>query len=240
MGSLGINIRPITLSDAGFMIEGIYKYHLFGQEFWFTTTTLSLIIVTVLILILAVLARRVLVNACEVPGGVQNAIEYGFELLEAMADNILGKYAPKFINYIGTIFIFIFVANFSGLIGLRPPTADYGVTFLLGIFTFLIVNYQGIKNRKFRHVTSLFEPMPIFFPLNLIGEISNPISISMRLFANMLSGVVIMGLWYSMMPIFLKIGIPAALHAYTDVFSGAIQTYVFCMLTMVFISDKME
>ena len=73
----------------------------------------------------------------------------------------------------------------------------------------------------------------VLFPINLIGEFANPISISLRLFANMLSGVIIMGLWYGMMPVLLKIGIPAALHVYCDLFSGCIQTYVFCMLTWV-------
>ena len=57
---------------------------------------------------------------------------------------------------------------------------------------------------------------------------------------DLLSGVIIMGLWYGMMPIFANIGIPAALHVYCDLFSGCIQTYVFCMLTMVYINDKME
>ena len=126
------------------------------------------------------------------------------------------------------------------MLGLRNPTADYGVTFLLGFFTFLIVNFQGIKNRKLKHFTSLFEPIPLLFPINVIGEIANPISISLRLFANVLSGVLIMGLWYGMMPIFLKIGVPSFLHLYTDVFSGALQTYVFCMLSMVYINDKLE
>ena len=162
------------------------------------------------------------------------------EALENMAQGILGGNARKFANYIGTIFLFILFCNLSGLFGLRAPTADYGVTFLLGMFTFFIVNYQGLKNRGFGHFTSLFQPIPILFPINLIGEVANPISISLRLFANLLSGVIIMGLWYGMMPWFAKIGIPAALHVYCDLFSGCIQTYVFCMLTMVYINDKME
>ena len=86
----------------------------------------------------------------------------------------------------------------------------------------------------------LFEPTPLLSPLNIIGELANPLSISLRLFANVLSGVIMMGLWYSMMPLWAKIGIPAFLHVYTDVFSGCIQTYVFCMLTMVYIDDKMS
>ena len=207
-------------NEPDFMIHGVLKYQLFGQDFWITTTTIGMWIITALILILV--------------------LEMAYEALQGMTAGILGGNARRFINYIGTIFVFILFCNLSGLLGLRAPTADYGVTFLLGMFTFFIVNYQGIKNRGVRHFTSLFEPTPILFPINLIGEIANPISISLRLFANLLSGVIIMGLWYGMMPIFTNIGIPAALHVYCDVFSGAIQTYVFCMLTMVYINDKME
>jgi F-type H+-transporting ATPase subunit a len=227
-------------NEPDFMIHGILQYQMFGQTFWITTTTIGLWIVTILILILAVLANRALKKATDVPGTFQNALEYAYEMLEKMGESILGGNTRRFINYIGTIFIFILFCNLSGLLGLRAPTADYGVTFLLGVFTFCIVNYQGIKNRGVRHFTSLFEPTPILFPINLIGEIANPISISLRLFANLLSGVIIMGLWYGMMPIFANIGIPAALHAYCDLFSGCIQTYVFCMLTMVYINDKLE
>ena len=226
--------------EPDFMIHGVLKYQMFGQDFWIPTTTIGMWIVTLMILLIAVLANRALRKADDVPGTFQNVLEYAYEMLQKMADGILAGNAKRFVNYIGTIFLFILFCNLSGLLGLRAPTADYGVTFLLGMFTFFIVNYQGIKNRKLRHFTSLFEPTPILFPINLIGELANPLSISLRLFANLLSGVIIMGLWYGMMPIFVNIGIPAALHVYCDVFSGAIQTYVFCMLTMVYINDKME
>ena len=233
----------ILLSGADnidFMIHGVFKYSFFGHEVWITTTHVCVLIVMLLIIGFAIVANRCMAKAREVPEGFQNVVELIVEKLDAMVDAPMGKAAPKFYNYIGTIFVFILFCNLSGLLGLRAPTADYGVTFLLGMFTFFIVNYQGIKNRGVRHFTSLFEPTPILFPINLIGEIANPISISLRLFANLLSGVIIMGLWYGMMPIFTNIGIPAALHVYCDVFSGAIQTYVFCMLTMVYINDKME
>ncbi|MBS6642435.1 MAG: F0F1 ATP synthase subunit A [Clostridiaceae bacterium] len=227
-------------NEADFMIHGVVQYELFGQELWLSTTTVGLTIITITLLVFALIAKRTMKNAADVPGVFQNMLEYAVEMLENMANGILGSNARRFVNYIGTIFLFILFCNLSGLFGLRAPTGDFGVTFLLGIFTFLIVNYQGIKNRRMRHFTSLFEPIPILFPINLIGEFANPISISLRLFANLLSGIIIMGLWYGMMPIFVKIGIPAALHVYCDLFSGCIQTYVFCMLTMVYINDKME
>ncbi len=226
-------------NEPDFMIHGVLKYQMFGQDFWITTTTIGMWILTIIILLIAVLARRTLVKAQDVPGTFQNALEYAYEMLEKMGQGILGGNTRRFINYIGTIFVFILFCNLSGLLGLRAPTADYGVTFILGMFTFFIVNYQGIKNHGIHHFTSLFEPTPILFPINLIGELANPLSISLRLFANLLSGVIIMGLWYGMLPILANIGIPAALHVYCDLFSGCIQTYVFCMLTMVYINDKM-
>lgn len=225
--------------EPDFMIHGVLKYQMFGQDFWITTTTIGMWIISAIILIIAVMANRTLKKATDEPGPFQNALEMGYEALANMAGGILNANAGKFINYIGTIFLFILFCNLSGLLGLRAPTADYGVTFLLGMVTFFIVNYQGIKNRGVHHFTSLFEPTPILFPINLIGELANPLSISLRLFANLLSGVIIMGLWYGMMPILANIGIPAALHVYCDLFSGCIQTYVFCMLTMVYINDKM-
>ena len=236
MGSKGM----LVAREPDFMIHGVLKYELFGQEFWLTTTTVSMTIITLIILALAFAANRAMKKATDVPGMFQNVIELATEMLDKMTVGILNGNAYKFANYIGTIFIFILFNNLSGLLGLRAATADYGVTFLLGLVTFFIVQYQGIKNRRLRHFTSLFEPTPILFPINLIGELANPISISLRLFANLLSGVIIMGLWYGMMPLLANIGIPAALHVYCDVFSGCIQTYVFCMLTMVYINDKME
>ena len=235
-----MGIEPVIHAEADFSIHGVLSYNIGGHELWITTTTIGMVIVSIIILILAFMAKKTMEKASDVPGTFQNIIELGVEMLEKMTNGILGPTAGMFANYIGPILRYILCCNRSGLLGLRAPTADFGVTFCLGLFTFLIVQYQGIKNRKLRHFTSLFEPVPVLFPINLIGEIANPISISLRLFANLLSGVIIMALWYGMLPIFVNIGIPAALHVYCDLFSGCIQTYVFCMLTMVYVNDKME
>ncbi len=239
---MGMMKVPMVMNEPDFMIHGVFKYHAFGQELWISDTTVGAWIITAVLLLFGFIVSRKLrhVTESDTPGMFQSGLEIVMEALENMAEGIMGANSRRFINYIGTIFLFILLCNLSGLLGLRAPTADFGVTFLLGMFTFFIVNYQGIKNRGFGHVTSLFKPVPILFPINLIGEIANPISLSLRLFANMLSGVIIMGLWYGMMPWLMKIILPAALHAYCDLFSGAIQAYVFCMLTMVYINDKME
>ena len=161
--------------------------------------------------------------------------------LDAMVDLPMGKAAPKFYNYIGTIFIFILVSNISGLLGLRPPTADYGVTLPLGILTFLLIHYNQFKYQKPKEIwEGMCSPLPpwlpIWLPINLISEIAVPISLSLRLFANILSGTVMMALIYGLLGV-IATAWPAALHVYFDLFSGAIQTYVFCMLTMTYIAN---
>ena len=154
----------------------------------------------------------------------------------------MGSHAPKFTNYICTIFLFILFSNISGLFGLRPPTADYGTTFALGVITFVLIHVTKWRNQSFKQIwTALCSPLPpwlpIWLPINLISEIAVPISLSLRLFANVLSGTVMMALVYGLLS---KIALvwPAALHVYFDLFSGAIQTYVFCMLTMTYISSS--
>lgn len=223
-----------------FMIHGLIEFELFGHKLWITTTHVSLLIVMTLILAFALLVRAKLQRPEETPGLLQSGVELAVEMLENMVSGVMGTDAGKFMNYVGSIFLFILVSNLSGLFGLRPPTADFGVTLPLGLMTFLIIQYQNIKCNKVGAFTGLFKPLPLLFPINLIGEVAVPFSLGLRLFGNVLSGTVIMALFYGLVPIFLKIGvIPAVLHAYLDVFSGCIQTYVFCMLTMTYVKDKM-
>ena len=87
------------------------------------------------------------------------------------------------------------------------------------------------------HFTALFQPIWFLFPINLIGEFAVPLSLSLRLFGNVMSGTVLMGLIYDLLKPF-TVAYPALLHAYFDLFSGCIQAYVFCMLTMVYVNDK--
>lgn len=229
----------MILCEADFFIHGLVKYQMFGKDFWITSTHVSMLIVSLVILIFAIAANICMKNAKEIPAGFQNAVEM---LVEFLDNWILGsmKRGEKFRNYLGTLMIFLIFSNLSGLLGLRGPTADYGVTFCLGMITFCLIQYNGIKTNKIGHFTALFEPIPLFFPINLIGEIATPISLSLRLFANMLAGTIIMALWYGIIPLVLaKLAIPSFLHAYLDLFSGVIQAYVFCMLTMVYVDDKM-
>ena len=232
-----------SAADIDFMVHGIFKYSFFGHEVWITTTHVCVLIVMLILIGFGMVARRVMLRAAEVPGTFQNIVEMIVEALTNMVSGVMGKKnGSKFVNYIGTIFIFILFSNISGLFGLRPPTADYGVTFALALISFTLIHFFQFRNNSLKDIwVGMCSPLPpwlpIWFFVNLIGEIAVPISLSLRLFANILSGLIMMALVYGLLGWVATLW-PAALHVYFDLFSGAIQTYVFCMLTMTYISDQ--
>lgn len=228
-------------ADIDIMVHGLFSYELFGQTFWITTTHVCVLIVMLVMLAFAIAANRAMRHATEVPSGFQNVVELMVEMLEKMVYSVMGKKGKAFVNYVSTIFIFILLSNISGLFGLRPPTADYGVTLPLALITFCIIHFCQFKYQKPKEIwADMCSPLPswlpIWFPINLISEIAVPISLSLRLFANILSGTIIMALIYALLSKFAYFW-PGVLHAYFDVFSGCIQTYVFCMLTMTYVSN---
>ena len=227
-----------------FMIHGIFSVNFFGQKVWITTSHACILIIMAIMVIFAVIANRKLKKAKEVPDGFQNIIELIVEMLDKMVESTMGKWAPKFVNYISTIFIFILMSNISGLFGLRPPTADYGTTLALAIITFFMIWINKFRHQKLKTIWSdMCSPLPpwlpIWLPINLVSELAVPVSLSLRLFANVLSGTVIMALVYDLLRV-IGLAWPAALHVYFDLFSGAIQTYVFCMLTMTYVTQACD
>ena len=226
--------------DIDFMIHGLFSYELFGHKVWITTTHVCVLIVMLVLIGFAFVINRKMKHATDVPDTLQNIAELIVEKLDGMVENVMGENSRKFKNYISTIFLFILFSNISGLFGLRPPTADYGTTLPLALITFVMIQYQGIKWQKWGKLKGLFEPIFLFFPINVISEFATPVSLSLRLFANILSGTMMMALIYGLLPKFLLWVWPAALHAYLDVFAGALQAYVFAMLTMVFIANAAD
>ncbi|MBQ3516264.1 MAG: F0F1 ATP synthase subunit A [Lachnospiraceae bacterium] len=238
--------QGILLSGEGnidFMIHGVFSYNLFGQEVWITTSHICLLIVVLVLLLFFIIGGSVFRKAKTVPAGFQNFAELIVELLDGVVIGGMGEKGKGFRNYIGVLFIFILVCNISGLLGLRPPTADYGVTLPLGLLTFTLIH---VNKFRFNSLWSIWKDtcsplppwLPIWAPINIIGDVAVPVSLSLRLFANVLSGTVMMALVYGLLQLFAMVW-PAALHVYFDLFSGAIQTYVFCMLTMTYISNAM-
>jgi F-type H+-transporting ATPase subunit a len=177
----------------------------------------------------------------EVPTGFQNLIEMIVEVFDDFTASNMGESGRKFSAYFGGLFFFILFANLSGLFGLRPPTANYAVPLGLALMTFVMIQANGVKAKgTLKYLKSLTEPVVLLTPLNIIGELANPVSLSFRLFGNIIGGTILMGLYYGLLPVFVKVGFPAFLHFYFDVFAGVLQAFVFTMLSMVFVSGAME
>ncbi len=199
------------------------------------TVVSTWIIMAVIILGAFILTRRFE----KLPRGVQNVAEALVEGINDFTAQTMGEKNRWFAPYAGTLLIFIFLANISGLFALWPPTADANTTIGLALMTFVLILYSNIRYKGLLgYLKGLFlEPIPIVFaPINIIGELATPVSLAFRLYGNILAGVVIMGLIYSAVPVL----IPVPLHFYFDLFAGILQSFIFTMLTMVFVSMAME
>lgn len=230
-------------SEVDFMIHGLFSYELLGQTFWITTSHVCILLVMLILTGFALAVNIKMRHGEEVPGTLQNIGELIVEKLDGMVYTTMGRRGKGFTNYMGTVFLFVLVSNISAVFGLRPPTADYGTTLPLGLITFFLIHITRFRYQKPGEIwKDMCSPLPawlpIWVPINLISEIAVPISLSLRLFANVLSGTVIMTLVYALLQKAAYIW-PAVLHAYFDLFSGAVQTYVFCMLTMTYIGNAM-
>ena len=155
------------------------------------------------------------------------------------------KFAKNYYPYFAMMFMYLICANLSGLIGFEAPTSNYSITLAITLITFTLIQYNAFKKKgAFTYIKDLVWP-----PTNLLGAVSPLISLSMRLFGNILSGTILMGLVYSftgwlsnlILPVnFLGPIIAPVLHAYFDVFAGCIQTLVFVTLSSILIAIEAE
>lgn len=154
--------------------------------------------------------------------------------VEDLVKATMGAHNIGFAPVIGTLVLFLATANLIGLIGLTPPTSDYNVTLALALFAVFLMYFQGVKAQGFFATVKglIFGDYPFLAPLNIIGELAKPVSLSIRLFGNILSGGIILGLIYQALGLFAPL-VTWALHGYFDVFSGLIQTLIFIMLIMI-------
>lgn len=223
-------------------VRGI-AFNFMGRYIHIHETVVNSWIVVILLSIFAIYINKKLKSAKvdEKPTGILNIIEILVESINNLVADTMGKDKMKFAPYIGTLALYLAVANLFGLIGFTPPTSDYNVTLALAIITFILTQYYGIKAKGLGgYFKGFFEPVWFLFPINIIGELANPVSLSFRLFGNILSGVIIMGLLYGALSPIIAPFVTFALHGYFDVFAGLIQTFIFIMLTMVFVSMAMD
>lgn len=156
--------------------------------------------------------------------------------LEQWVESAMGRENIWYAPFIGGLAVFLWPANLVGLIGLTPPAADIRVPAALVTVVFGYMHFHGFRKRKWAYFRRYTQPVAFVLPLNLISDISTPLSMAMRLFGNMVGGSFIMSLLYQVMPV----GIPVLPHLFFDVFAGTIQVFIFAMLAMTFTASALE
>jgi F-type H+-transporting ATPase subunit a len=218
--------------------KNLFLFFNFGDiPIYVNQTMLATWIIMGALIIFAVVVRAMIMTRSfkDTPSGLQNLVELAIEMSDKLVIDNAGEKLSFLSGYFFSIFAFILVSNISGMIGLRPPTSDVATTLPLAIFTFLIMHGLGIFYKKGQYFKEYISPNPILLPMNIIGEISKPVSLAFRLFGNILGGLIIMELMYTMLPVALRFVVPDVGHAFFDIFFGALQAFVFTVLSLTFI-----
>lgn len=187
-----------------------------------------------------------------VKGFALKAVLYVETITNYTVANMGEKHGKRMAAYIGSVFIYILLANMMGLLGLSAPTSTLSVTLVFAIITFVLIQHAKIDANGFKgYIKSFFEPFFLFVIPNFFGAIAPLISLSLRLFGNVLSGTVIMtmlytfGAWVSgFIPIFgfnwFGVLLAPVLHLYFDMFSAFLQAFIFISLTSILIAVEYQ
>ncbi len=193
-----------------------------------------------LLVVLSLLATR---NMKERPSGFQNVVETGIEYLDSFFSGIIGKHhTRKYFFFLGSLFIFIIVANYSGLIpgvGLtkyfKAPTSSLSTTLGLGVCTFFFLQISGRRVGAKHYFKRFVSPIAFMLPLMVLDEFIKPASLALRLFGNVFGEETVTHNLYDLLPI----GAPVLMMALSLLFC-AIQAVVFTMLTAIYLEEAVE
>ncbi|MDR3209213.1 MAG: F0F1 ATP synthase subunit A [Oscillospiraceae bacterium] len=197
-------------------------------------------VMAVLVVLALVLRFTVLRRLTEQPRGAQNALETIVEQLLSYMDSTVHGLGEVMGSYIFTIAALLSGCAVLEMFGLRTPASDIMFTLAMGLITFFLINWYGIRRKgALGRLKSLAEPTPVVFPIRLITDIAIPISLASRLFGNMLGGMVIMDLIYSALGNG-ALGIPSVVGLFFNVFHPLLQAFIFVTLSLTFIREAVE
>ncbi|AFZ18985.1 F0F1-type ATP synthase, alpha subunit [Allocoleopsis franciscana PCC 7113] len=187
-------------------------------------------------------------NIQRIPSGIQNFMEYALEFLRDLAKNQIGEkeYRP-WVPFVGTLFLFIFVANWSGALvpwkvihlpegELASPTSDINTTVAFALLTSLAYFYAGIsKKGVVKYFAGYAQPTPILLPFRVLEDFTKPLSLSFRLFGNILADELVVGVLVLLVPLFVPLPVMAL-----GLFTSAIQALIFATLAAAYIGEALE
>ncbi len=183
----------------------------------------------------------------------QHFAEWCVEMCKKLVSENMGGFFADYAPFIGAILSISLFSSLLSLLGLFAPTSDLNVVAGWAILVFALITAAKCRCGPLLYMKSFCDPVPVMLPMNIISEIATPISMAFRHYGNVMSGAVISVLVSSALTglsnmllgwlpgmlgeiPFLKVGIPAVLSIYFDVFSGCLQAYIFAMLTMLYVS----
>ena len=180
--------------------------------------------------------------------------EWIVEKVTGLVSENMGVKHKGFVPFIAAILGLSALSSLTSLLGMYPPTADLNTVLGWALLVFAIITYHKIKSGGFLgYLKGFTEPIPLFTPFNILGEVATPVSMAFRHFGNVVSGTVISALVYAALAglstvvlgwlpgilgaiPWLQVGIPAVLSIYFDLISSGIQAFIFAMLTMLYIA----
>jgi F-type H+-transporting ATPase subunit a len=194
-------------------------------------------LVILLLLVLSLLATSALKS---IPGGMQNFMETVIGGIENMIVETMGEHGRPFFPLIATLAIFVLVSNLIGLIpGFFPPTANINTTAACAIIVFLSTHVVGIKHHGLHYVKHFLGPIwwlaPMIFFIEIIGHLSRPVSLTLRLFGNMNGHELVLMVFFALAPFLVPL--PMMLMG---VLVSFIQAFVFMLLAMIYIQGSLE
>lgn len=213
---------------------------------------LMIIITFTIVLVLSILGARKLQMK---PTGAQNVMEWILDFIKGIINDTMDwKTGRQFFPLAITLFLFILVGNllgvmttviYNGEVWWTSPTADPGITLTLSAMVILLSHYYAIKLRGTKHyIKSYFTPVWYLFPIKIVEEFANTLTLGLRLFGNMFAGGVLLMLLVNLAKMgplgFIGGAIPFLAWQGFSVFIGGIQAFIFVMLSMVYISHKVS
>lgn len=168
------------------------------------------------------------------PGYWQNALEALIGAIRGQIGKISQDEPTRYLPFVGTLFLIIATANTLSIVpGYNPPTGSLSTTAALAACVFVAVPVYAIARKGLRgYLRQYIRPMPIMLPFNIIGELSRTLALAVRLFGNIMSGTLIVGVLISLTPLFF----PVLMRAF-GLLIGLIQAYIFAVLAMVYIAS---
>jgi F-type H+-transporting ATPase subunit a len=198
-----------------------------------TTVVYTWIIMALTSALFALLGRGLKVR----PTRFQNALEWLVEALDGLIESMIPKQHRILLPLVGTLAVFIAAANLGGLIpGLRSPTTDLNTPLALAIVVFFSVHYYGIRTHGLiGHLRHYVEPVFFMLPIEIAGELARTMSLTFRLFGNILGEEIVIAVLFLILPAIVPI--PMMLFS---IFTSIIQAYVFVMLTVVYLGGAVQ